>query len=127
MEEHIKNKISFKSVKEYYEKEKADLKNNTIRLIGNNYDERKILLNKFVNKEIKPSGMKLVFMKHVKDLQDQGVRATPAKIAREFNMTYRQILNIACVLSENGYIVREFENWTVSYLLTKNGERILLK
>lgn len=75
MEEYIKNKISFKSIKEYYVKEKADLKNNTIRLIGSNYDKRKILLNKFVNKEIEELYIKITsttsddyFIRKVRDV-----------------------------------------------------------
>lgn len=73
----------------------------------------------------KPSGMKLVFMQRVREITLNEEHATPARIAREYNMTYRQILNIAFDLAERGLIKRIIENWTVRYELTKDGERIL--
>lgn len=75
----------------------------------------------------KPSGMKLVFLQRVREINSNDERATPSRIAREYNMTYRQILNIAFDLAQQGFIKREIENWTVGYILTENGERILLK
>lgn len=72
------------------------------------------------------SGMKLVFIKYVKELNDKGDVATPAKIAKEYNMTYRQILNIAFFLDEKGYIKRNCKNWTMKYEVTNEGRQILL-
>ena len=73
----------------------------------------------------KISGMKLVFLKYVKELNDLDEECTPAKISQEYNMTYRQILNIAYYLSANGLILRIVEDWRVRYKITNDGEKIL--
>ena len=73
----------------------------------------------------KPSGMKLVFIKRVKELNDNQMPATPAKIAQEYNMTYRHILRLAFELSEEGFIERIIEDWKVRYVVTNEGSRLL--
>lgn len=73
----------------------------------------------------RPSGMKLVFLKSVKEINDFQEKATPARIAKEYNMTYRHILNIAYELSERKLIKRVMEDWKIRYELTENGKRIL--
>lgn len=75
----------------------------------------------------KLSGMKLVFLKYIKELNEKDIEATPAKIAREYNMTYRHILNIAYYLVEKKLIKRITADWRVRYELTKDGNRILYK
>lgn len=75
----------------------------------------------------KPSGMKLVFILRVKEITSRDEHATPSRIAKEYNMTYRQILNIAFDLAQRGLIKRIIENWTVRYELTEDGKRILYK
>lgn len=76
--------------------------------------------------ESKISGMKLVFLRYVHEITEQGGECTPAKISREYNMTYRHILNIALEMLERKLIIRIIENWRVRYELTENGKRVLL-
>lgn len=69
--------------------------------------------------------MKFVFLTSVYELTSQGENATPAKIAKTYNMTYRHILRIANDLAYDKYIIRNIEDWRVRYELTQKGMGIV--
>ena len=73
------------------------------------------------------SGMKFVFLKSVFEFTSQGEKATPAKIAKSYNMTYRHIIRIAIDLEREDYIEINRENWRIEYGVTQRGLDVICK